>query len=99
MPSGVRTLGIDYANLQNPTKSYGLGGSIKSYVEKATISFMDVQYTYLYFVDLRIVSESDDNKRDPSLVGREILNRWIIFYHARGGALWFEPNTWDRRLA
>ena len=82
MPADAVTLGVDYSNLSTPFASFGIGGSAPTYVEPARIAFVDVSghVIYGYNVNLLIHHPTTEAMRVPSLLGRNIIDRWRVTY-------------------
>jgi len=82
MPADALTLGVDYSQLSNPFESFGIGGSAPTYVERARVAFADVNEHLLYGYDIELLVHhpTDDAMRMPSLLGRNIIDRWRVTY-------------------
>ena len=82
MPADAATLGVDYALLANPSESFGIGGTAATYIEAARLAFADSggERVYGYGVSLRIHHPTDDAMRVPSLLGRDVIDRWRVTY-------------------
>ncbi len=81
MPRDAYTMGIDYSQLRGDAPSIGVGGMVHSYHEPALLVFTDMgSIEYTYQVDIRFMEDSAISRQLPSLLGRDILNRWRIVY-------------------
>ena len=82
MPADAATLGIDYSLLSNPFESFGIGGSAPTYIEQAHLAFADANKhrVYGYDIGLLIHHPTPDAMRVPSLLGRNIIDRWRVTY-------------------
>lgn len=82
MPMDARALGIDFGALCRRIQSGGVGGAATTYREPAYLAFEseDGRTVYGYRVDLSIIAPSEDISNIPSLLGRDIINRWRITY-------------------
>ena len=84
MPKDAAVMGVDYNLLPDPNKSLGIGGLAETSQETARIVFADsdVRVVYVYDMPVRILLPSGDpsEMRLPSLLGRDIINRWRIVY-------------------
>ncbi len=82
MPAEAVTLGVDYALLSNPFDSFGIGGSAPTYVEHARLAFADAKgdRVYGYDIPLLIHHPTTHALRVPSLLGRDIIDRWRVTY-------------------
>jgi hypothetical protein len=82
MPADARRLGIDYATLTGERVSVGIGGVSRSYTEPVLVAFSDPgKSLYVYQIDIVIPAPSPALFRLPSLLGRDILNRWSMSYN------------------
>ncbi|MYJ75023.1 MAG: hypothetical protein F4089_07905 [Gammaproteobacteria bacterium] len=82
MPADAATLGVDYDLLSNPFKSFGIGGSAPTYIERARLAFADDNGRTLYGYDIPLLTHHPpaDAMRVPSLLGRNIIDRWRVTY-------------------
>ena len=84
MPKDAAVLGVDYALLPSPEETLGVGGLAETSPEDARIVFADsdVGAVYVYEMPVRILLPSGDpsEMRLPSLLGRDIINRWRVVY-------------------
>ena len=82
MPTDAINMGIDFAHLANPSKSVGIGGSAQTYVEPARLAFADAQgdRAYAYNIPLLIHDQTDAAMKVPSLLGRDVIDRWRVTY-------------------
>ena len=82
MPADALTIGVDYSLLSNPFESFGIGGSAPTYVERARVAFADsnAHLIYGYDIELLIHHPTDNAMRVPSLLGRNIIDRWRVTY-------------------
>ena len=82
MPADAATLGIDYDLLSNPFESFGIGGSAPTYVERARLVFADTNGGRLYGYDIPLLVHhpTPDAMRVPSLLGRDVIDRWRVTY-------------------
>ena len=82
MPLDGKRLGIDYSQLQGDAVSFGLGGEIHSFLEDAILVFTEPgSALYLYNIEIDIPPPDPALPDDlPSLLGRDILDRWRMTY-------------------
>ncbi len=71
---------IPFNALRNTTYTRGIGGASRYFCETAVISFSDGPQTRYYVVELHIAEPSEANENLPSLLGRNIINKWYIQY-------------------
>ena len=98
MPVDGKKLGIDYPTLRNPTTSTGIGGLAHGFEELCVIAFADSRYVYSYLLNrMEISVPTKENFRFPSLLGRDILNRWRVVLDYPHGKAHCTPQDWDQR--
>lgn len=96
MPMDARVLGVDYERLTlSPDSTTGIGGEARFYQEQALVTFFDSEYIYMYELALEIAEPTEHNLGIPSLLGRDILSRWLLRYEAPGGLLAAEVDSAD----
>ena len=81
-------MGIDFGSLTlSSSLGSGVGGYIRLYHADASITFADRENLYVYRAELAIAEPGEHNRGLPSLLGRDILNRWRLRYDAPANAL------------
>jgi hypothetical protein len=84
MPLDGMRMGIDYARLSGSAESIGIGGISRNFVEPATIIFSEPRRDlFIYMIQLHICSPTPDIMDIPSLLGRDILDRWRMTYNPK----------------
>ena len=78
---------MPFDRLVEANASSGIGGSAVYFREPAVVSFVDEKVKRLYVVDLLIAEPTAANAGFPSLLGRDVLNRWRIVYDPTDSAL------------
>jgi hypothetical protein len=92
---GIR-LGIDYANLTGNAESVGIGGICQNFVEPAWFVFSEPKrFLYIHFVDLAISPPAPERMQLPSLLGRDILDKWRMIYNPIKKRLTFQVLSAD----
>lgn len=82
MPLDGMRMGIDYAGLSGDAESVGIGGISRNFVEPAIIVFSEPRHNlFVYMIQLQICSPFPDILNIPSLLGRDILDRWRMTYN------------------
>ena len=99
-PGDAERLGLDPGLFGPRDLSIGgLGkGSAKCARTSALITFTDDEYVWVYTIALAIGFRDDLDLRLPSLLGRDILDRWRMTYdpaHPETPTLEFEARTAD----
>ena len=96
MPGDAHALGIDLGGLaMAPESTTGIGGEARYYQTEALLTFSDREHLYLYEVDLEIAVPTEHNRGLPSLLGRDILSRWLLRYEAPRSVVAAEVNSAD----
>ena len=81
MPGDGRRLAIDYAELGEATSgSIGIGGRTTNFEEQALLIFSERHAVYTYQIELAISRFNNRILRLPSLLGRDIIDRWRMVY-------------------
>ena len=100
MPTDGQVMRIDYSQLEeDPHPSVGMGGVTFNCIEPALVIFTEPgRFLYAYHIDLVIDPPDPDIVDLPSLLGREILNRWRMTYDPPRNRLTFEVDSADIRV-
>ena len=78
--SDARRIGIDYGALGSRSDIIGVGGKLEAYSVQTTIAFADSEaQVHFYRLTLDVACDSEQYEL-PSLLGRDILNRWCMTY-------------------
>ncbi len=100
MPMDALRLGIDYSKLEKPYVSVGIGGKSVGLSNEAILIFSDPGIAiYTYQVDLIIKPNAKDIERIPSILGRNVINRWRLILHGEMKHLACEPLSYDHKFA
>jgi hypothetical protein len=78
MPTDAVRLGVDFSRLSRTAISYGIGGKSRDYVTPAVFVIADGSTLHAYEIDLRLPKARGELSTAPSLLGRDIANRWRI---------------------
>lgn len=97
MPADAKRLGVKFKSLKNPTVSEGIGGEARGFNEKAILAFSDAQYVYSYLLDIELSTPAKHNLRFPSLLGRDVLDKWRCVLERSRRIATFNPRVWDFR--
>lgn len=99
MPVDALRLGVDYTKLTGGKPTVGVGGIAKMFQESGAAVFLEGSRTlHLYFIEVRIASFTPEIADIPSLLGRDVLDRWRMHYNPATGSLTFKVNSADRTL-
>ena len=86
-PYDAQEIGVPFDLLRDEAYSGGVGGSALYYRERARLSFRDGSITSAYDIQLLIARPTTSNRTFPSLLGRDIINRWSVLYEPINGRL------------
>jgi hypothetical protein len=79
MPLDGQRLSIPYHMLTNPIIAYGVGGTARNFVEPAILAFLEPGLRLcVYNIDVLIMEPVQQLQTTPSLLGRDIMNDWIL---------------------
>ena len=96
MSDDARELGLDVPALpRSAVVASGVGGEVGLRTVAATLTFSDAERSYLYRMDLPVIEPGPYTEGVPSLLGRDILNRWLLRYEAPRDILEAEVDTAD----
>ena len=90
-------MGIDVSMIDDAINISTAGGMSRVFVEPAEAAFVDAEAAtrYVYRVMLTIAEPLRSTEFVPSLLGRDIINRWRIDYHPTSSQLHCEVITAD----
>ena len=89
-------LRIPFHLLRDPKTSRGIGREEPTYFrEPATLSFDDGGVTRMYVIELNIGDPSSTNSELPSVLGRDVFDRWTTLYDPSGDRLEFTVRDAD----
>ena len=97
MPLDAQRMGIDYAVFDNEVSTLGIGGASENFVEPAYLAFVGDEALYGYQIELHICKPSNDLMNVPSLLGRNIIDRWRVTYDKSASELLAEVISSDAR--
>ena len=93
-------MALPWPRLRMSGLAIGVGGAVREFSEPAALAFRDTDGgTYVYRLNISIMPPSTIMGDIPSLLGRDILNRWRMVYDPSIDELSFEVHTADRTLA
>ena len=81
-PADAKRLRVDYGKLTNEDHGIGYNGATMDFVCPAIVTFSEIGVVeYAYEIELRITKPDPDIPELfilPSLLGRDIINRWQL---------------------
>ena len=100
MPTDGLKMGINYQALGNSTPVGGIGGNANCFPEDAVLAFDEPNRNLIrfYAITLMILENQPALTRLPSLVGRDILDRWRMNYDPSRGSLNFTVRSADHTI-
>ena len=97
-PADAIRAGIPFERLGNRIDYLGIGGTSACFREAANLLFEDESYLRIYRLDLLIAAPTSNNRELPSLLGRDVLNRWRMDYNPTGDRLEWTVHDADHNL-
>lgn len=86
-PADAIRAGIPFEQLGNEIGYAGVGGSATYFREVANLLFEDDSRLRIYQLNLLIAIPAEYNRELPSLLGRDVLNRWYVGYDPTNDSL------------
>lgn len=101
MPTDGIKMGINYQTLTNPKAIGGIGGSARCFQESAVLVFAEPNRNLirLYSVTMMVSGVAPHLMKTPSIVGRDILDRWYMRYDPSKSSLKFTVRSADHTLS
>ena len=99
MPLDAIRLGVDYSKLSGGKPTVGVGGYAQMFQESGAVIFLEgSNKLHMYFIEVSIASYTPEIAEIPSLLGRDVLDRWRIHYNPASGTLSCKVHSADRTL-
>ena len=95
MPLDAQRMGIDYAMFETKESTLGIGGLTENFIESAYLAFVGDEALYGYETELHICKPAEELMTIPSLLGRDIIDRWRVTYDKLASELLAEVISWD----
>lgn len=97
MPADGMQLGINYRTLAGPKgNTIGVGGGANPFEFRAVVIFAGNNASVFYYViKLQVYPRKGKLLPLPSLLGRDVLDRWRMVYDPSKDRLRFTPKSWD----
>jgi len=100
MPDDGIRAGLDYGTLSERRPVANRGGSVQSFVEQALVLFsIPGERLYLHRIALLVFPAAPDLQGAPSLLGRDVLDRWRMIYSPMEKRIEFEVLSSDHEVA
>lgn len=90
-------LRLPFDRLQHGGYVTGVGGRSERFVERAILTFVDADgaVTYVYDLDTRVGKPEQVGSGLPSLLGQDVLGRWVMVHDPAIGRLQFQVRSAD----
>ena len=90
-------LRLPFDRLQDGGYVTGVGGRSERFVERANLTFVDADgaVTYVYDLDTRVGKPEQVGSGLPSLLGQDVLGRWVMVHDPAIGRLQFQVRSAD----
>jgi hypothetical protein len=99
MPADAKRLKVDYSKFTITDHSLGSGGASLDYLCPAVAIFAEAGHTaHSYGITLRLPEPKPELFIAPSLLGRDILNRWHMTFHPTNKTIVAEVLSSDRQF-
>ena len=94
-------LRLPFGRLQRSEYVTGVGGRSQRFLERTTLTFLDSAsaVTYIYDLDVRVGKPEQVGGELPSVLGQDVLSRWVMVHDPADGRLQFHVRSADRRPA
>jgi hypothetical protein len=98
LPDDGLAFGLPYGVLGRSVSTAGIGGTSTAFTEDAFIAFCGSDRSYVYRQPV-LIAASEPRISLPSVLGRDILNRWNMSYRPAERALSFDVVSADATFA
>jgi hypothetical protein len=99
-PADAMRMRIDFGDLTGDISSVGVGGTCHHFSEEAALVFAERRrVVHFYFIELAIAPPDPGMEELPSLLGRDILDRWRMTYSPSNKYLGFKVLSADHTEA
>ncbi len=90
-------LRLPFDRLQHGGYVTGVGGRSERFVERAILTFVDADgaVTYVSDLDTRVGKPEQVGSGLPSLLGQDVLGRWVMVHDPAIGRLQFQVRSAD----
>ena len=95
MPLDAQRMGIDYGLFETEVSTLGIGGPSENFVEPAYVAFVGDEALYGYEIKLHVCKPAVELMTVPSLLGRDIIDRWRVTYDKSASELLAEVISSD----
>ncbi len=97
MPDDSKKLGIDLSLMSGAETATGIGGSVDTTTDPSLLTFFEqnTDKLRLYSMPLDFISPNSHTAGMPSLLGRDVLDRWRMNYDPARGKLTFTVRSAD----
>lgn len=97
MPTDCRHIGVSYDTLAGESRGVGVGGALRHFSEPSVLMFSEPGKRVFQYESRTMIAEPNSHTENlPSLLGRDILDRWRMVYEPLREILTFTPKKADR---
>lgn len=99
-PRDSIALRLPFDRLERSGHITGVGGRSERFLERVTLTFLDSASadTYVYHLDVRVGKPEQVSSGLPSVLGQDVLGRWVMVHDPVVGRLQFHARSADERL-
>jgi gag-polyprotein putative aspartyl protease len=98
MPADAIRMQVPFDQLGGDRQVSGIGGAMAVYSEPALIVFADTAVLHVYEITLDVMPPDPTILDAPSLLGRDILDRWRMSYEPLKKELTFRVRSADATI-
>ncbi len=97
MPADALKIGLDYQALVNPAVVGGIGGEADCFKEAALLAFDEPNRSLIHYYSITIMIPEflPALMKTPSILGRDVLDRWRMSYDPGKSGLKFTVRSAD----
>ena len=98
-PRDSIALRLPFDRLERSEYIVGVGGRSERFLERATLTFLDSASadTHVYHLEVRVGKPEQVGSGLPSVLGQDLLGRWVMVHDPVVGRLQFHVRSADER--
>ena len=98
-PRDSIALRLPFDRLERSEYIVGVGGRSERFLERSTLTFLDSASadTYVYHLDVLVGKPEQVGSGLPSVLGQDVLGRWVMVHDPVVGRLQFHVRSADER--
>ncbi len=99
-PSDTLRLGVNFDLLSDESESLGIGGALRYFNERALLVFTSTdKIVHIYDVPVGVIPLRNEYLSLPSLLGRDVIDRWRMVYDPQTPLLEFDIRSADLTMS